>query len=171
MVALAGFVVFYGLDHMVLTRRAGGRHGAAADFADRVYWLHAGGYAAYSWLIGYLLVERADSGPVALVLYTGAMAFHFAVVDHALRHKHGAAYDRRGRWGLAASVLAGWLGGTVTRLSEPALARIFAFVGGGVVITGANAELPGECDGRFWAFCVGAAAYTVLLLLAAWEWA
>jgi hypothetical protein len=92
------------------------------------------------------------------------MAFHF-LVDHSLRHEHAAAYDRRGRWLLAACVLAGWLCGATTRVPEALLARVFAFVAGGVVITSATAELPGERQGRLAPFGLGAAVSAVLLLL------
>jgi hypothetical protein len=104
---LVGFVVFYGLEHMVLVSRTRGRRHAGDGAGDAVYWLEVAGFAAYSWLIGYLLVERAVAGGLALALYTAAMAFHFYVVDHTLREEHGRAYDRGGRWVLAASVLAG----------------------------------------------------------------
>ena len=165
-VALVGFVLFYGLEHMVLTSRVRGRADAGDGMGDPVYWLEAGGFALYTWMIGYLLVERARIGGVALLLYGAAMAFHFFMIDHALREEHGGAYDRAGRWILAASVLAGWLAGTTTQMSDPWLARLFAFVAGGVVITSMKAELPREGEGRFWPFCLGAAAYALLLMLA-----
>ena len=38
-----------------------------------VYWLHLGGFAAYSALIGYLLLERVERGPLALAFYTLAV--------------------------------------------------------------------------------------------------
>jgi hypothetical protein len=91
------------------------------------------------------------------------MALHFLIVDHALREEHGRAYDRTGRWVLAASVLMGWAVGTTTALSEVVFARLFAVLAGGVVITSLKAELPGEREGRFWPFCLGAVAYAVLL--------
>jgi hypothetical protein len=164
-VALVGFVVFYGLDHMVLVSRDRRLAAAGEVGGNPVYWLHVGGFAVYSALIGYLLAERGTSGRLALVLYSLAMAFHFLVVDHSLRQEHAAVYDRRGRWLLAASVLAGWLVGTAVRVPEALLARVFAFVAGGVVITSATAELPGERQGRFAPFGLGAAVYAVLLLL------
>jgi hypothetical protein len=164
--ALAAFVVLYGLEHMVLASRERRRDTTEAGAGDAVYWLHLGGFAAYSALIGYLLVERAHRGPVALAVYGLAMALHFLIVDHALREEHGRAYDRTGRWVLAASVLMGWAVGTTTALSEVVFARLFAVLAGGVVITSLKAELPGEREGRFWPFCVGAAAYAVLLSLA-----
>lgn len=165
-VALLGFVVFYGLEHMVLTSRARGRReGTGSD--GPVCWLHIGGFAAYSWLIGYLVVERAGAGRLALLLYTAAMAFHFLVVGHSLGEEHGRAYEGVGRWVLGASVLAGWLVGAITPVSEPLLARLFAFLAGGVVLTSLRAELPREGEGRFWPFGLGAGAYALLLMVAA----
>lgn len=164
--ALGGFVLFYGLEHMVLSSRARGRVDAGGGAGDPVYWLHAGGFAAYSGLIGSLLVHRAAAGRLALLLYGAAMAFHFLVIDHSLSEEHGGAYDRAGRWILAGSVLAGWLAGETTRMSEPVSSRLFALLAGGVVITSLKAELPREREGRFWPFCLGAAAYAILLLVA-----
>jgi hypothetical protein len=162
--ALLSFVVLYGLEHIVLASRERRREAVAEGAPDATYWLHVGGFAAYSALIGYLLVERAERGPLALAVYGLAMALHFLIVDHSLREEHGRIYDRGGRWVLAASVLAGWLLGATTPLSEVVFARLFAVLAGGVVITSLKAELPGEREGRFWPFCLGAAAYAVLLL-------
>lgn len=164
--ALAGFVVFYGLEHMVLASRTRGRLHAGDGAGDAVYWLEVAGFAAYSSLIGYLLVGRAVAGGLALALYTAAMALHFYVVGHSLREEHGRAYDRAGRWVLALSVLAGWFVGAITHVSEAFLAPLFALVVGGVVITSMKAELPREGEGQFWPFCLGAAGFALLLLAA-----
>src|SRR5262245_64761998 len=163
--ALLAFVALYGLEHMVLASRER-RRGTSEGEGDAVYWVHLSGFAAYCALIGYLLVERAERGPVALAVYGLAMALHFMVVDHSLREEHGRAYDRVGHWVLAASVLAGWAAGMTTPFSEVVFARLFAVLAGGVVITSLKAELPGEREGRFWPFCLGAAAYALLLILA-----
>ena len=163
--ALVAFVVLYGLEHMVLASREGRRGAIETGVGDAVYWVHLGGFATYSALIGYLLVERAERGPLALAVYGLAMALHFLIVDHSLREEHGRVYDHGGRWVLAVSVLIGWAAGATTPLSEVVFARLFAVLAGGVVITSLKAELPGEREGRFWPFCLGAAAYTVLLVL------
>jgi hypothetical protein len=164
--ALAGFVVFYGLEHIVLASRTRGRLHAGDGAGDAVYWLELAGFAAYSWLIGYLLVERATAGAIALALYAVAMALHFYVVGHSLREEHGRAYDRAGRWVLTASVLAGWFVGAITHMPETFLSRLFALLVGGVVITSVRAELPREGEGQFWPFCLGAAGYALLLMAA-----
>ena len=67
---------------------------------------------------------------------------------------------------LAASVLAGWLIGASTTISDVVFARMFAVLAGGVVITSLRAELPDEHKGRFWPFCLGAVIFAGVLLLA-----
>jgi hypothetical protein len=159
--ALLSFVMFYGLDHMVLFKRKQGSESIAHE-RDAVYWLHLTGFLFYSRLIGYLLTERADRGALSLAVYAVVMAVHFLVVGHSLSEEHGL--DKR--WSratmLAASVLTGWLLGSTTHLSAKTFARLFAILAGGVVITSLSHELPGDRRGRFWPFCLGA----VLLSLA-----
>jgi hypothetical protein len=164
LLALASFVVLYGLEHIVLAARGKRGHEAAEAARDASYWLHVGGYAAYSALIGYLLVERAERGHAALIVYALAMAVHFLVVNHALAEAHEEAYRRGGHLWLAASVLAGWAVGAMLPLSEATLARLFAVLAGGIVITSLRAELPDEREGRFWPFVLGAAVFAALLL-------
>jgi hypothetical protein len=163
--ALVAFVALYGLEHIVLASREHDRDAAETRAVGVVCWLHIGGFAAYSSLIGYLLVERAERGPVALAIYTFAMALHFLILDHTLGEAHGHLYGWGGRSILSASVLVGWLLGATTPLSDAVFARLFAVLAGGVVITTVTAELPGERRGRFWPFCLGAAGYAVLLFL------
>jgi drug/metabolite transporter superfamily protein YnfA len=163
--ALLAFVALYGLEHIVLASRERDRAAAETGVGGAVYWIHLAGFAAYSGLIGYLLVERAERGPVALVVYAVAMALHFLIVDHALSEEHGRFYDASGRAILVAAVVLGWLVGARTPLSDVKLARVFAVLAGGVVITAATTELPGERRGRFWPFCLGAASYATLLFL------
>lgn len=163
--ALVAFVALYGLEHIVLSARERRRELVEAGDGDAVYWLHLGGFSAYSALIGSILVERAERGTVPLAIYTLAMALHFYIVGHSLGEQHGRQYRRTGRWILAASVLVGWLIGTAAPISEVTFARLFAILGGGIVITSLKAELPDDREGRFWPFLVGALAYALLLLL------
>jgi len=163
--ALLSFVVIYGLEHMVLVNRKHRRKSVAAGDADAVFWLQVAGYAAYSALIGYLVIERAERGVLPLAAYTFAMAVHFLIVDHALEEEHGRAYQAWGQRLLAASVLVGWLIGVMAPLSEVAIARLFAVLAGGVVITSLRAELPDDREGRFWPFCIGAIVFAAALIV------
>ena len=112
------------------------------------------------------MIERAERGALALAVYAFAMAVHFLIVDHALSEEHGRAYAPRGRWVLAASVLVGWFVGEVTPVSEPVVARLFAVLAGGVVITSLRAELPNDREGRFWPFCLGSVVFATFLVFA-----
>lgn len=166
LLALLSFVVLYGLEYMVLDTRDRRAKAEAEGRFDVVYALHLAGFAAYSALIGYLLIERAERGVLALTAYTFAMAVHFLIVDHSLSEEHGGKYDRVGRWVLAASVVAGWLIGVSTTISDVVFARLFAVLAGGVVITSLRAELPDHEHGRFWYFCLGALIFAAVLLFA-----
>jgi hypothetical protein len=160
--ALCAFVILYGLSNWTLARPKD--DGETDKKAEIVGWIHVGGFAAYSWLIGYLLSERAEQGRLSLTVFEIAMGLHFLILDHTLVEMRGEVYKRRGRWVLAASVPLGWLVGHYMPLSEIVMARMYAVLAGGMIITTAISELPGERQGRFLPFFLGAAAYTLLIL-------
>jgi len=161
LVALAGFVVYYGLERIVRSRTPVG----STEPSSGVFWLHVGSFAVYDGLVGYLLFHRETPGIGALGLFAVAMALHFLVNDYGLRHQHRALYHRRGRWLLAGGVVAGGLLGAATDLDRAALGVLFAFLAGGIVLNVVKEELPPERESRFSAFAVGTAAYAALLLL------
>ena len=92
------------------------------------------------------------------------MALHFLANDYGLREHHNKIYDHIGRWILAGAVLVGWGIGRVTEIDDAALAVIFAFLGGGIILNVLKEELPDERQSNFGAFAVGVAIYTLLLL-------
>jgi hypothetical protein len=93
------------------------------------------------------------------------MALHFLAVNHSFECEYGTTYDHGGRWLLAAAVVVGGSAGIFTSMSEELLATLLGFNSGGVVINSMIMELPAEKEGRFWAFCLGAMGYSLLLLL------
>jgi hypothetical protein len=151
---------------MVLVTRESRRSTVEAGETDAIYWIQLAGYAGYSALIGYLVAQRAERGAMALGVYVFAMAIHFLIVNHAMTEEHGRAYVSRGRWLLAASVLVGWAISQAMPLSEVVVARLFAILAGGVVMTSLRAELPDERTGRFWPFCLSAVVFAVFLIFA-----
>jgi hypothetical protein len=161
MAALLGFLLFYGLENMVSRSAARGREpgGLAAGLT---YKLQLGGFAAYCGLVGYLMVHQRS---LPTLLYLIAMTLHFLAVNHSFEREYGSTYDRGGRWILAAGVLVGGAAGILTSMSEELLATLLGFNSGGVVINSMVMELPTEKEGRFWAFCLGAVGYSLLLLL------
>jgi zinc transporter ZupT len=93
-----------------------------------------------------------------------AMALHFIVVDYGLRTHHKDIYNRKGRWLLALAVLIGWGIGVLTEIPEAALALLFAFLSGGIILNVLKEELPEDRESSFWAFSIGSIGYVVLLL-------
>lgn len=176
LIALAGLMVFYGLDRFAKVSRSrregapvsGGRASEAqadAGTSPRVFWIHMGSFAVYNFLIGYLLLHREVMSLKALGFFAFAMALHFLVTDYGLNEDHKARYRRTGRWVLAVAVVIGWFVGFVTAMPEAAVAALTAFLGGGVVLNVLKEEVPSERQSRFWAFAAGAAAYSALLLM------
>jgi hypothetical protein len=158
--ALVGFLVFYGLDHLRTRLRVtteAGQFGPA-------FRLHVGGFAAYVWLMSYLLVHNLGESTVSTTLYALAIALHFLGVDHALREEHGVAYERVGRFVLAAMALLGWAMGLVIAVPHYVLALLVAFISGAIIMNSTIMELPSEKDGRFVPLVAGGMLYGLILL-------
>lgn len=161
-VALAGLVLFYGLERMAKKGRR--RRGSDEAAEAGVFWLHLVAFALYNVLIGYLLLHREEMGPTSLVFYSVAMILHFVVNDRGLDADYGEAYRRTGRWILAAAALGGWALGLAVEISDLWIAVLFAILAGGVVLNVLKEELPEERESRFGAFLAGSAVYAALLL-------
>ncbi|BAZ09006.1 hypothetical protein NIES4071_08120 [Calothrix sp. NIES-4071] len=166
LVALLGLTVFYGLERMAkLSRLYRKQVGKGDATSQNVFWLHMFSFGLYNALIGYLLLHREEPGIISLLVFSLAMAAHFVVNDFGLREHHQNIYDRFGRWILAASIIFGWVIGTSTQLNQAAIAVLFSFLAGGIVLNVLKEELPQERKSRFWAFALGTGAYAMLLLV------
>ncbi|RPF72090.1 hypothetical protein [Aurantiacibacter spongiae] len=163
--ALAGLAVFYGLERAVKVSRARSRAKGAGDRLERrVLYLHLATYGAFNMLVGYLLVHREEGGAGALALYFVALALHFVTADFGMRNDHSAAYDRIGRWVIAAAVIAGWGLGLATQLSGVLIGCLFALLAGSIVLTVLKEELPEERESYFRPFALGLVIYAGLVL-------
>ncbi|TWU22157.1 hypothetical protein Pla52o_32100 [Novipirellula galeiformis] len=162
LMVLAGLVVFYGLEKVVIRSNCDSN---SLRSSHQAFWLHIISYAFYNALLGYLLV-REDRGLRSLTFYLVGIGLHFFVNDHGLRQHHKQRYHRTGRWVLSAAVLAGWAIGVSTEIHEVLTALSIAFLAGGILLNTFKEELPEERESRFWAFAMGAGGYAVLLLVA-----
>ena len=163
LLALAGLVVFYGLE--LLARRVRGGPPTTGPTPDLVGWVHVASYSLYNALVGVLLVERAHEATAALVLFAIAMGLHMLVNDHGLRADHGRLYRDRGRWLVASAVVAGWALGALTGVTTAVLGMLLAFLAGGVVMNVLKEELPEDRESRWGPFVAATVAYAALLLL------
>ncbi|MBW4511528.1 MAG: hypothetical protein KME64_34230 [Scytonematopsis contorta HA4267-MV1] len=165
LLALVGLTVFYGLERIAKLSRLHRKQIGKPDMtSENVFWLHMVSFGFYNALIGYLLLHREEPGIISLLVFSAAMATHFVVNDFGLREHHQHIYDRIGRWMLAAAIIVGWVLGAGTQLNEAAIAVLFSFLAGGIVLNVLKEELPSERESCFWAFALGAGGYATLLL-------
>ncbi|GAB4203214.1 MAG: hypothetical protein Fur006_57370 [Coleofasciculaceae cyanobacterium] len=165
LVALIGVAVFYGLELVAKVSRQRSQKAGKGDVTEAgVFWLHICSFAVYNALIGYLLLHREEPGIQSLFFFFFAMALHFVVNDHGLRENHKHTYDRIGRWILAVAIIVGWVIGQGTEIDKAAIALLFSFLAGGVILNVLKEELPEERQSKFWAFALGAAIYAALLV-------
>lgn len=158
--ALAGFLSFYGIRHFH-TRQLSAREGKP----DRLdFQVQIGGFAAYAWLMGYLLLRGLEAHHIAIGLYAVAMAFHCLAINRELSHEYGNDYRRSGRFILAGMALAGWASAALLDLPASLIPLLLAFLSGAVIMNSLILELPTEKDGRFWPFITGGLLYGLILL-------
>ena len=158
--ALAGFLSFYGIRHFH-TRQLSASDGKPGrlDFQVQI-----GGFAAYAWLMGYLLLRGLEAHHAAIGLYAVAMGFHCLAINRELSHEYGNDYRRSGRFILAGMALAGWASAALLDLPASLIPLLLAFLSGAVIMNSLILELPTEKDGRFWPFLAGGLLYGLILL-------
>ena len=87
------------------------------------------------------------------------------IVDDNLREHQTSLYDKQGRWLLVGAIIFGAVIGQVTHLNEAAIAIVWSFLAGSIILNVLKRELPDEKENCFGSFLSGAAIFTVLLLL------
>jgi hypothetical protein len=85
-----------------------------------VLWIRIASFAAYNFLIGYLLLQLETHTLQALIFFFIAMALHFLVTDCGLEEDHQTNYRHIGRLILAIAVIVGWVVGYRTYMSREA---------------------------------------------------
>lgn len=158
--SLVGFLAFYGLYHL----SARFKDNVQTGEAGLAFKLQIGGFAAYIWLMSYLLEHSLVPGYGFTSIYAVAMTFHFLALDYSLRHEHGASYLSVGRFVLAGSVFLGWGIGQLYEIPHHILALLVAFVSGAIIMTSTVMELASGEDSRYLPFASGAIIYGLILI-------
>jgi hypothetical protein len=162
LVALAGFTAFYGLERLAETSGRGARAGSSAG----VYRLHLGSFMVYNALITYTMPLRLRTGIAFAVLFSVAMALHFVLTDRGLEEHYPDRFDLRGRAGLAAALVLGWVGAAVFAPSSTLLvALLTALLGGSILLNVFKEEIPSGRRSSFPWFLTGLTIYAALLAL------
>ncbi len=163
LVAMMGFVVYYGISRVASYGAAGADSGSQPRYRAALLATIAG-HAAYSTLIAYLIVNRLQMGLVSMGLIIVGMGTLFLVSDHGLRKKWTDVYDKWIRWVLSLALLGGWALGMWVEVSPNVIALWYAFLAGLMLITTVREKLSMEESGSFWSFLAGVVIFTVLLL-------
>lgn len=155
LVAFAGFLLLYGLDHWA--ERSGGE--------SSVFAVHLGVFALYNGLITYALPTRFRTGVGAAVLFVLAMAVHFVLSDRGLAEHYGERFARTGRVVLVGALVVGYLlAWAFAPTSTTVVSVLLAMLGGFVLYNVFSDELPGDRRLRFPVFAGSATAYAVILV-------
>jgi hypothetical protein len=157
--ALIGFMLFYGLEHLVAWT------GKPAEESHPGRLVHVGGFLLYVWLAGYLAVRGLEEGATRIALYAVALGLHFLSLDFSFVREYGAWYKRSVRYAFALAPLAGWVVGIFVGFSTFFTAALLGFLSGGIIMNAIVSELPKEKEGRLLYFLGGGAFYTALLII------
>ncbi len=188
LVALVGFTAFYGLERLAdrhgeaaatgaasgqpgawrgvgrASGRPGGSGGSGGGRESGVYWLHLGSFMVYNALITYTMALRVRTGVAFAVLFTVAMGLHFVLTDRGLEEHYPRRFPDRGRFALAAALLAGWaLAALFAPSSTLLVALLTALLGGSILLNVFKEEVPSNRQSSFPWFLVGLTLYAGLL--------
>lgn len=161
--ALAGFMLFYGLEHMVRWVHVSSETAEQREEAIHLRILTAS-YALYVFAVCYAMAHEARIGSGELALYALAMGLHFFGFAHGLQRDSRGAYERFGRHVLAAAALFGWAVALLP-IPESVAYTMLGFAAGVLIMNTVTSELAGLAEGRFFPFLAGGVAYAFLLLL------
>ena len=162
LVSLAGAAALFGIERAAKrTKEMRKELGEEERAAAWVFWLHAALMTVYVAFIAYLLFHRER--PAEVVVLGLVMALHFSGLAVALADDYRSLYSSRGRWLLAAAVLAGGAYSYARTLPETAHHLVLSALAGAVIFSVIKEEIPPEQQSRFWAVAAGIAVAATML--------
>ena len=177
LVALVGFVAFYGLERLAERSKdhdggEGGDGGVPGGSAVRagsgdapVFRLHLGSFLVYNGIIAYTLPLSYRTSVWFAVLFTVAMGLHFVLSDRGLEEHYGSRFDRwPPRLLLAGALVLGWLLAVVFAPTGSLVVTLLtAFLAGSILLNVFKEEIPPTRRSHYGWFVVGLASYALLL--------
>lgn len=162
-VALLGFLIYYGFDLLAERYRTEGHNDGM------VYGLHLTMFCLYNFLITYTMSLRALTSITATVLFTFAMALHFVLTDRKFSRFYRKQFNRLGRFILISALLVGWLCSVIfDPVNVLVAALMLAFLAGSVLLNVFREELPATGLTSYFWFSFGALLIMFVLLLQTW---
>lgn len=162
-VALGGFLVYYGFDLLAE------RYKDEGNDDNLVYQLHLFMFCLYNFLITYTMSIRTLSSLTATILFTLAMALHFVLTDRKFSRFYEMQFNHHGRYLLVIALLIGWLCSVIfDPVNILVAAFMLAFLAGSVLLNVFREELPASGLTNYFWFCLGSLLTTLVLLLQIW---
>ncbi len=162
-VALIGFMVYYGFDLVAERYRDQGHDD------EWVYGLHLFMFCLYNFLITYTMSLRVVSSITATVLFSIAMALHFMLTDQKFCRFYQTQFNHIGRFILISALLLGWLCSVIfDPVNVLMVAFMVAFLAGSVLLNVFREELPAVRVTSYIWFTFGAFVVASVLLLQIW---
>ncbi len=150
---LAGLLTYYAVQRL----EARGRH--------KAHYLRALAFSLYSALSGYLAVDFPRPGTIAHLLVGLVFALHFLGIDHMLRERDAAFFDRGLRWWLLGALFVGAAVALRTELPALVLIALNGFLAGAMLISIVNEEMPDHQDSRTAPFLLGVGLFALAMVL------
>jgi zinc transporter ZupT len=104
--------------------------------------------AAYGMVLGAVLAHPPRPGLLPYAAGVVGVGGHVLAMDHQLRHRFRAFFDRTLRHVLAGSLLVGFVVAAIIHVPEPLYAFGNAFVGGMILVAVMREEIPADSRGR-----------------------
>ena len=163
--ALIGLLVFYGLDLLVIRSKLLHKSKSNSENSQVIiFWIHISAFATLNIIFGYLLQDLSEHSLIDCLLFFISVALHFFIMDDNLREHQTSLYDRQGRWFLVGAIILGAIVGQVVHWQEAAIAIVWSFLAGSIILNVLKRELPDEKDNCFGSFIGGTILFAVLLL-------
>lgn len=158
--ALAGTCAYHAVD---VSNRRSPREGGPLPRLSR-FWTQIVAFALYNGLIGATFVLKPYANALDALLYHSALVLHFAAIDQTLHRRNPQAYDRVGRWIMAAAVPVGW-GLGHSGIGYPfVMALLFAFLTGGMILNVLAHEVSETGQRTLMPFLSGAGLFGLVFL-------
>jgi hypothetical protein len=172
-IALLGFLIFFGLEHLALNSRRV-QHKKTGDLFSNVpastptFILHFINLAFFNLVIGYILRFEAQIGIIQLILYASALSLHFIIIDKTMEENYQNLYLKYGRYIASLMPIIGWAISTVFPENSSEGYILLALISGIVLFNAINNEVPKGGGKNSGIFIAGALSYSAILLIVAW---
>ena len=163
--ALIGLIVFYGLDLLAFRTQSSQQSTKEIENNNSaIFWIHISAFAILNAIMSYLLQDLSEHSLITCVLFFLTLALHLLIIDDNLREDQQLLYDRQGRWFLVGAIVFGAVIGQLAHLNEAAIAIVWSFLAGSIILNVLKRELPDEKESCFWSFITGTTVFATLLL-------